>query len=90
MKKELLELCRQRGLTEEDLDELVHEAAAQAAMPALNKETSGTRQEGVLDSAEQRASRINNEGLEAQIGCLIRRYGAEETRKLLEAAGHKP
>jgi molybdopterin/thiamine biosynthesis adenylyltransferase len=90
MKKDLLDLCRQRGLTEEDLDELVHEAAAQAAMPAVNKETSGTRQEGILDSAEQSASRVNNEGLEAQIDCLIRQYGDQEARKLLEAAEHEP
>jgi hypothetical protein len=89
MIEELLSLCRQKNLTEEDLDELVHEAAAQRAMPAVNEESRPKGQDQLLDAAEVSASSINNEGLEAQLKFLVQHYGEDEARRLIQELEHE-
>ncbi len=89
MIEELLSLCRQKNLTGEDLDELVHEAAAQHAMPAVNEETRPKGQDQILDNADASASSINNEGIEAQMKFLVQHYGEDQARKLIQELEHE-
>jgi hypothetical protein len=89
MNNELLAICKQRGLTEEDLDELVYEAATAQAIPTVNEAETANGQEDILDDAEKKASRINNGGLDDQVAFLLAQNGFAETRKLLEEVEHE-
>ena len=88
MNEELLTICRARGLTEEDLDEFVHDAAASEALPRVNEEARQSKQENLLSDASQKASRINNKGVEAQVEYLVEQRGFDGARQLLEQAEH--
>lgn len=88
MNEELLTICRARGLTEEDLDEIVHDAAASEALPQVNEEARQSKQENLLSDASQKASRINNKGVEAQVEYLVEQRGFDGARQLLEQAEH--
>ena len=66
MNEELLKICRARGLTEEDLDGR-HDAAASEALPQVNEEARQSKQENLLSDVSEKASRINNKGVEAQV-----------------------
>ena len=79
----LLQICRDRGLRCEDLDEVVHDAAEEAASSQLNRTTQASVQEAILSDHASRASQINNSGLRAQVEFLVSIYGEEETRKIL-------
>jgi hypothetical protein len=88
MNEELLKICRARGLTEEDLDEFVHDAAASEALPRVNEEARQSKQENLLSDASQKASRMNNKGVEAQVEYLVEQRGFDGARQLLEQAEH--
>ncbi len=88
MNEELLKICRARELTEEDLDEFVHDAAASEALPQVNEEARQSKQENLLSDASQKASRINNKGVEAQVEYLVEQRGFDGARQLLEQAEH--
>jgi hypothetical protein len=45
--------------------------------------------EDVIDAAEDMASNINNDGIEAQIDFLIERFGPDTVIKLLEGIIHE-
>jgi len=79
----LLQICRDRGLRCEYLDEVVHDAAEEAASSQLNRTTQASVQEAILSNHAARASQINNSGLQAQVEFLVSIYGEEETRKIL-------
>lgn len=79
----LLQICKERGLRCEDLDEAVHDTAAEAATSRLNRTTQTSLQEAILSDHASRASQINNSGLRAQVEFLVSIYGEEETRKIL-------
>lgn len=66
------------GKTEIDIDDLVHDAFMDGTCPALNEEPSDRGQEGMLQSAEQDVSDINNGGLNDQIAYLVRYYRSAE------------
>jgi len=89
MNEELLKICQARGLTEEDLDEFVHDAAASEALPQVNEEASRAKQENLLNDASQKASRINNEGMGSQVKYLVEQHGFDGAKKLLEQDEHK-
>ncbi|MCM2392590.1 hypothetical protein [Streptomyces albipurpureus] len=84
----LVSLARQRGLTETDLDELVTEALNASASRAVN---GGVRPELSLldafdaehDRADEAATRINNQGLKAQIEALASELGIAAAGDLL-------
>jgi recombinational DNA repair ATPase RecF len=79
----LLQICRERGLRCEDLDEVVHDAAEKAATSQLNRMAETSQQEAILSDYGSRASRINNSGLRTQVEFLIGICGEEEARKIL-------
>ena len=79
----LLQICRDRGLCCEDLDDDVHNAAEAAATSQLNRTTQASLQEAILSDHAARASQINNSGMRAQVEFLVSIYGEEETRKIL-------
>jgi hypothetical protein len=79
----LLQICRDRSLRCEDLDEIVHDAAEEAATSQLNRTAEASQQEAVLSDHAACASRINNSGLRAQVEFLVGICGEEETRKIL-------
>ena len=89
MNDELLKLCQARGLTEEDLDELVHDAAVGGALPQVNEEASKSQQENLLDAASRKASSINNEGMDAQVNYLVEQHGFDGAKQLLEQTEHE-
>ena len=66
--------CRRLKIQQEDLDELVHEAA-QADNPRLNEAPGEKRQERLITSVEARACRVNNRGRADQIIYLLEAYG---------------
>lgn len=55
-----------------DLDEMVTDACVQDALGALNEAENAEQEDVILAAAEERASRINNEGREAQVRFLVR------------------
>ena len=79
----LVQICRDRGLRCEDIDEVVHDAAEEAATSQLNRTAAASQQEAILSDRASRASQINNSGLRAQVEFLAGVYGKEETRKIL-------
>ena len=79
----LLQICRDRLLGCEDLDEAVHDAAEHAATTELNRTAAASQQEAILSDQASRASQINNSGLRAQVEFLAGVYGEEETGKIL-------
>ena len=80
---EMLALCRQRGLTCQDLDEVVYDTMGEAAAKQLNEQPESASAEGVLQPSETRAGQINNQGLKAQIEFLLSQNGADSTREIL-------
>lgn len=66
--------CKKLRTTQEDLDELVHEAA-QADNTRLNQTSDAKRQERLITSAEQHAARVNNGGRAVQLVYLLEVYG---------------
>jgi hypothetical protein len=89
MNEELLKLCQARGFTEEDLDEFVHDAAASEALPRVNEEASQPKQEDLLSAASRKASRLNNEGMAAQVNYLVEQHGFDGAKQLLEQIEHE-
>jgi hypothetical protein len=66
--------CKKLRTTQEELDELVHEAA-QADNTRLNQTSDAKRQERLITSAEQHAARVNNGGRASQLVYLLEVYG---------------
>jgi hypothetical protein len=66
--------CKRLRITQEDLDELVHEAA-QEANTRLNQTADEKRQERLISSAEQHAASVNNGGRASQLAYLLEVYG---------------
>ena len=66
--------CKKLRTTQEDLDELVHEAA-QADNMRLIQTSDAKRQERLITSAEQHAARVNNGGRASQLVYLLKVYG---------------
>jgi transposase-like protein len=62
---------KQNDAAEDALDELVHEAVQIHGLPELNDKSDGESQEGLIEDAESQGSRINNEGIEAQLEYLL-------------------
>ncbi|MFI6112910.1 hypothetical protein [Kitasatospora sp. NPDC051164] len=92
---ELVRLAHELGLTETDVDELVYEMVHCGASSAYNN---GAHPgpggldafDAVHDDADERASAINNRGLEAQIAALVGAFGEQQVEWMLrdEAPGH--
>ncbi len=76
--------CRQHGLSETDLDDLVHDAVASEKMPEINETPNASAQESILGSAEAQGATINNQGLEEQIAFLVRCNGLQEAKLRIE------
>ena len=66
--------CKKLRITQEDLDELVHEAA-QRDNKRVNQTSDAKRQERLITSAEQHAARVNNGGRASQLVYLLEVYG---------------
>lgn len=66
--------CRRLHIQQEDLDELVHEAA-QADNPRLNEAPGEKQQERLINKSEECACRINNRGRAGQLIYLLEIYG---------------
>jgi len=66
--------CKRLRITQEDLDEQVHEAA-QGDNTRLNQMSDAKRQDRLITSAEQHAARINNGGRASQLVYLLEAYG---------------
>jgi hypothetical protein len=56
---------------EDALDELVYTAVQEHGLPELNEEASRSSQESFIEDREAFASRLNNEGIEAQLEYLL-------------------
>lgn len=67
---ELERWMRQEGLSESDLDELVHEKAQSHANSELNEAAAPSAQDSQLDSCEALASSVNNAGMLSQLEFL--------------------
>jgi hypothetical protein len=63
--------AQERGLEPEDLDELIYETAMEMNIDVLNQIASRDGQETFIEDVEAAASRINNEGLDAQVRLLL-------------------
>ncbi len=66
--------CKRLRITQEDLDEVVHEAA-QEDNTRLNQTSDARRQERLITSAEQHAASVNNGGRASQLAYLLKVYG---------------
>ena len=53
-------------------------------MPGLNQEPNEDSQETIIETAEARASRINNSGMDAQITFLVNVHGITNCWCLIE------
>ena len=62
---------KNNDLDEDELDEFVYEAVQEHGIPELNEQSSKDDQEAHLDDREKQASKINNEGIEAQLRYLL-------------------
>jgi hypothetical protein len=83
----LVAYAEQLGLESADLDLLVHDAAQEAGLGALNALEGDDAQEG-LAAVEAEAAAVNNGGLEAQVAFLLGHDSEENVRELLgRAAG---
>ena len=86
MNEELLKICRARGLT--NLDQFVHQARRQRGSSPGQRGGQTVQAENLLSDASQKASRINNKGVEAQVEYLVEQRGFDGARQLLEQAEH--
>lgn len=66
--------CARLKIAQEDLDELIHEAA-QAGNSRLNQASEEKQQERLITTAEEQAARINNGGRASQLVYLLEIYG---------------
>lgn len=83
---QLRKLCEDLALSETDLDEHVHDVFDAKAASAWNSGEGADSIEGcgeVHETYSERASSINNQGIDAQLRCLIEAHGPEETERLL-------
>jgi len=67
----LVDWWNQNDPAEDALDELVYEAVHEKGVPAVNQASGVAEQDALLDDADAQASRINNEGIEAQLAYLL-------------------
>lgn len=86
---EIDEITREFSLTEDDLDELVHDACSNTASNKVNGDRDGLdfwdAYDQFHDDAEQRASNINNSGTSGQLRFLAAFYGTTQAlRSLLQ------
>ena len=75
--------CERLKITQEDLDEVIHEAA-QAGNRRLNQVSEETQQERLITTAEEQAARINNGGRTSQLIYLLEAYGEAGAVKALQ------
>lgn len=66
--------CERLKITQEDLDEVIHEAA-QAGNRRLNQVSEEEQQERLITTAEEQAARVNNGGRASQLVYLLEAYG---------------
>jgi hypothetical protein len=79
--------CEHNQITQEELDEAVHEAA-QTNNAQLNQMAEVRQQEQLISTAEQQAAQINNGGRPCQLAYLFEVYGEAATvQALLKAKG---
>jgi hypothetical protein len=82
----LVELAEGLGVDETDLDEVVHECAQGETLDELNGTDAVEEQEEIISGSEERASEINNGGLESQIEYLLLRNSEAEVEELIRSA----
>jgi hypothetical protein len=66
--------CERLKITQEDLDEVVHEAAP-TGNRRLNQVSEEKQQERLITTAEEQAARVNNGGRASQLVYLLEAYG---------------
>jgi len=66
--------CERLKITQEDLDEVIHEAA-QAGNLRLNQVSEEKQQGHLITTAEEQAARVNNGGRASQLIYLLEAYG---------------
>ena len=66
--------CERLKITQEDLDEVIHEAA-QTGNLRLNQVSEEKQQERLITTAEEQAARVNNGGRASQLIYLLEAYG---------------
>jgi hypothetical protein len=66
--------CERLKITQEDLDEVIHEAA-QAGNTRLSQASDQKQQERLITTAEEQAARVNNGGRASQLVYLLEAYG---------------
>ncbi len=84
----LVRLAEDLGLSEIDVDELVYDMVHRGASSAYNNGAYpdlGDLEafDAVHDDADEEASRINNGGLDTQLGALAKAFGIETTERLM-------
>ena len=75
--------CERLKITQEDLDEVIHEAA-QASNRRLNQVSEEKQQERLITTAEEQAARVNNGGRTSQLIYLLEAYGEAGAVKALQ------
>ena len=75
--------CERLKITQEDLDEVIHEAA-QAGNRRLNQVSEEKQQERLITTAEEQAARANNGGRTSQLIYLLEAYGEAGAVKALQ------
>jgi hypothetical protein len=80
----LLLVCRERGISEITLDELVHETSSHAVMAGVNATANPRKQEAVLDEGSRKGSSVNNAGMESQIQFLLEQRGFDATLQAIQ------
>ena len=75
--------CERTKITQEDLDEVIHEAA-QAGNRRLNQVSEEKQQERLITTAEEQAARVNNGGRTSQLIYLLEAYGEAGAVKALQ------
>ncbi|MGW2658523.1 hypothetical protein ACWC1D_33350 [Streptomyces sp. NPDC001478] len=86
---EIKEITREFDLTEDTLDDLVHDACSTTASHKVNGDRGGLdfhdAYDQFHDDADQRTSKINNSGTAGQLRFLTAFYGGKEAlRSLLQ------
>ena len=74
----LVNLAEEAGIPEDFFDEHVTDLAIAEALDTINSTDSRDEQENQITNAENRASRINNEGFSGQIEFLLTAYETVE------------